>query len=260
MELLGFESATKEDIKTVEDYAENNEYSSHTITLQTVCIAQFPVNQIIWEVVMGYNKSYFKYKEEKLPQKKNTTFNMVWSNVIDIMKMWSPLGVVGGTVPNMVHNMEFDKGHFPVESITHDEAMEFVRRLSKMTNIQFALPQNTNGSMLHVVGKKVNTIDTLVATILMKSHGIVTMLIEVRSLLVKSCQMNLAYMMCGNIREWTETPARSYSIDIKPEGTCFIRRDGSWWHEEKNCRVSRRYASDHTKKISRLGLRLVIRK
>lgn len=140
MELLGFESATKEDIKIVEDYAENNEYPSRTITLQTVCIAQFPVNQIIWEVVMGYNKSYFKYKEEKLPQKKNTTFNMVWSNVIDIMKMWSLLGVVGGTIPNIVHNKEFDKGHFPVESITHDEAMEFVRCLSKMINIQFALP------------------------------------------------------------------------------------------------------------------------
>ena len=53
--------------------------------------------------------------------------------------------------------------------------------------------------------------------------------------------------MCGNIREWTETPARSYSIDIKSEGTCFIRRDGSWWHEEKNCRTSRRYASEQSK-------------
>ena len=65
--------------------------------------------------------------------------------------------------------------------------------------------------------------------------------------------------MCGNVWEWTETPAHSYSVDVNPEGNCYIRRGGSWWHEEKNCRVSRRYVSDHTKKTSGLGLRVIIR-
>ena len=65
--------------------------------------------------------------------------------------------------------------------------------------------------------------------------------------------------MSGNVWEWTETPAHSYASDVEPGGAIFIRRGGSWWHETKNCRVSRRYASDHSKKTSGLGLRVVIR-
>ena len=65
--------------------------------------------------------------------------------------------------------------------------------------------------------------------------------------------------MCGNVWEWTATPAHSYEIEAILGGNVFIRRGGSWWHEAKNCRVSRRYASDHTKKTSGLGLRVVIR-
>lgn len=48
--------------------------------------------------------------------------------------------------------------------------------------------------------------------------------------------------------------------DIIQKGICFVQRDGNLWHEEKNCRVSIRYASDHSKKTSGLGLRLIIRK
>lgn len=248
--------ATKEQ----EGYAENNEYPSHTITLQTFYIAQFPVTQNIWEVVMGYNKSHFKYKEEVLPQNKNTSFNMVWSNVIDIMKMWSPMGAVVGAIPSMMHNIGFDKGHFPIESITHDEAIEFVRRLSKMTNIQFALPTEDEWEYAARGGQKSkhyrfagsDNIDEIAwyrENANKSTHP------------VGEKQPNELgiYDMCGNIWEWTETPAYSYSIDVKPEGTCFIRRGGSWWHEEKNCRVSRRYASDHTKITSGLGLRVIIR-
>lgn len=60
-------------------------------------------------------------------------------------------------------------------------------------------------------------------------------------------------------QEWTETSTYSYVSDIESGGTIFIRRGGSWWHEAKNCRVLRRYASDHSKKTSGLGLRVVIR-
>ncbi len=67
------------------------------------------------------------------------------------------------------------------------------------------------------------------------------------------------YDMSGNVWEWTNTPAHSYETSIELEGDIYIRRGGSWWHEDKNCRVSRRYASDHTKKTSGLGLRVVIR-
>lgn len=249
--------ATKEQ----EDCAETNEYPVHTITLTTFYIAQFPVTQNIWEVVMGYNKSHFKYREDELHQNKNATFNMIGSNVIDIMKMWSPMGVVGGTIPSMIHNIGFDKGHFPIESVTHDEAMEFVRRLSKMTNLQFALPTEDEWEYAARGGQKSkhyrfagsDNIDEIAwyrENANRSTHP------------VGEKQPNELgiYDMCGNVWEWTETPAHSYSVDIEPAGNCFIRRGGSWWHEEKNCRVSRRYASDHSKKTSGLGLRLIIRK
>lgn len=249
--------ATKEQV----DSAENNEYPAHKITLSTFYIAQFPVTQNIWELVMGYNKSHFKYREDELSQNKNTTFNMVGSNDIDTMKMWSPRRGVVGAIPSMIHNMKFDKGHFPVESITHDEAMEFVRRLSKMKNIQFALPTEEEWEYAARGGQKskhyryagsdnINEIAWYRENANSSTHP------------VGEKQPNELgiYDMCGNIWEWTETLAYSYAIDVKTKGNCFIRRGGSWWQEENNCRVSRRYASDHSKKTRGLGLRLVIRK
>lgn len=68
------------------------------------------------------------------------------------------------------------------------------------------------------------------------------------------------YDMSGIVWEWTETTAHSYATDIVAGGNIYIRRGGSWWHDAKSCRVSRRYASDHTKRTSGLGLRVVIRK
>lgn len=249
--------ATKEQ----EDSAEDNEFPAHKITLPTFYIAQFPVTQNIWEFVMGYNKSHFKYREDELSQSKNSTFNMVGSNVIDTMKMWSPRRGVVDAIPSMIHNMKFDKGHFPVERITHDEAMEFVRRLSKMKNIQFALPTEEEWEYAARGGQKskhyryagsdnINEIAWYRENANSSTHP------------VGEKQPNELgiYDMCGNIWEWTETLAYSYAIDVKPKGNCFIRRGGSWWQEEKNCRVSRRYASDHSKKTRGLGLRLVIRK
>ena len=67
------------------------------------------------------------------------------------------------------------------------------------------------------------------------------------------------YDMCGNVWEWTETPAHSYGLKIEVGGDVYIRRGGSWWHEARNCRVSRRNPTSRMKKTSGLGLRVVIR-
>lgn len=61
------------------------------------------------------------------------------------------MGVLLGMFAN---NLDSDKGHFPIENVTLDEAKEFVRRLSKMTNIHSHSPPKKNGSMLHEAGKK----------------------------------------------------------------------------------------------------------
>lgn len=235
--------ATKEQ----EDCAEKNEYPAHTITLPPFYIAQFPVTQNIWELVMGYNKSYFKSKEEKLSSSQKTIPHGVWST----------MGVLLGMFAN---NLDSDKGHFPIENVTLDEAKEFVRRLSKMTNIHFSLPSEEEWEYAARGGQKskhyrfagsdnIEDIAWYRDNANQSTHPVGEKLPNELGI----------FDMCGNVWEWTETTAHSYAIDVKPEGNCYIRRGGSWWHEEKNCRVSRRYASDHSKKTSGLGLRLVIR-
>lgn len=244
--------------KVQEDYAEKNEYPAHVITLPTFYIAQFPVTQNIWELVMGYNKSHFKYKEKELHQNQKAPFDSVSSNG---MKVLPPMGYVLGVIPEMMHNICFDKGHFPAENLTYDEAIEFVHRLSKMTNIQFSLPTEEEWEYAARGGQKSKHFRYA------GSHNIedVAWYRDNASRSTHPVGEKLPneldiYDMCGNVWEWTGTPAHSYTIDEGVESNSFIRRGGSWWHEKNNCRVSKRYVSDRSKKTSGLGLRLVIRK
>ena len=156
----------------------------------------------------------------------------------------------------------FHKGdsRFPAESLNFDEATEFTCRLSKMTNIQFSLPTEEEWEYAARGGQKSqrfkyagsNDIDE-VAWYRNNAEG------STHPVGTKKPNELGLYDMSGNVWEWTETPAHSYATDIEVGGNIYIRRGGSWWHEAKNCRVSRRYASDHTKKTSGLGLRVVIR-
>ena len=151
-------------------------------------------------------------------------------------------------------------GNHPAEHLTHDEAVDFVRRLSKMKNIPFALPTEEEWEYAARGGQKSghylyagsNDIDEVAWY--RDNSGRTTHPVGEK----KPNELGL-YDMCGNVWEWTATPAHSYENEVIPGGNVFIRRGGSWWHEAKNCRVSRRYASDHSKKTSGLGLRVVIR-
>ena len=151
-------------------------------------------------------------------------------------------------------------GHYPVESVSYDNALEFVRRLSKMTNIAFSLPTEEEWEYAARGGQKSQEFkyagsDDLdeVAWYRDNAGGATHPVGE-----LAPNELGL-YDMSGNVWEWTATPAHSYASDLDSGGTIYIRRGGSWWHEAKNCRVSRRYASDHLKKTSGLGLRVVIR-
>ena len=267
--------------------AKDDEKPVHTTEIQTFYMGQFPVTQNIWKKVMGYNKSHFIYKENEVKGKVAETLLQQLSEVASSSSVLSTVNsLIGkplfhniGSVTKASYYMDKTKewassqvnhfissecddfGHYPVESITHDEAVEFTRRLSKLTNIPFSLPSeeeweyaarggnkskgyrfagsndlddvawynNNSGDSTHPVGEKMPN------------------------------ELGL-YDMCGNVWEWTETPAHSYSFqDIEPAGNCFIRRGGSWWHEANNCRVSRRYPSDHSKKTRGLGLRIIVR-
>lgn len=249
------------------DDAEGNEHPAHLISLPTFYMGQFPVTQNIWELVMGYNKSQKKEKREKINSDSIPGLSSA-SIGAGIGTLLGPIGTIaGGAIgwlagikDNVPLNNDDAVGHYPVENLSHDEALEFVRRLSKMTNVKFALPTEDEWEYAARGGQKSqgfkyaggNNIDE-VAWYRNNADRTTHPVGE-----KKSNELGL-YDMSGNVWEWTETPAHSYASDVEPSGTIFIRRGGSWWHEAKNCRVSLRYASDHSKKTSGLGLRVVIR-
>lgn len=250
--------ATKEQEKD----AENNEYPPHRISLQTFYIGRFPITQNIWETVMGYNKSHYKYKEETII--KNAKFNNMLTNgglgsaFGPISALFGGIGFAGEWFSRLA--VVSDKGHYPAENLTLDESIEFVQRLSKMTNIQFDLPTEEEWEYAARGGQKSKHCryagsDNIDDVAWYRNNS------ERSTHPVGEKQPNELglYDMCGNVWEWTKTPAHSYATNIEPNGNVFIRRGGSWWHEDKNCRVSRRYASDRSKKTSGLGLRVVIR-
>ena len=250
----------------IED-AEGNEHPAHLVRLPTFYIGQFPVTQNLWELVMGYNKSQFKDKESERFSKSSDYYKAYYngSKMWNVLSMLPPMGYISAfsTMKQdllMGYLQSVDKGHYPVETITNGEAIEFVRRLSKMTNLNFSLPSEEEWEYAARGGQKSqgykyagsNDIDE-VAWYRENSDGATHPVGD-----KKPNELGL-YDMSGNVWEWTETPAHSYASNVEPGGTIFIRRGGSWWHEAKNCRVSRRYASDHSKKTSGLGLRVVIR-
>ena len=247
--------------------ADGNEHPAHLVKLPTFYIGQFPVTQNIWEVVMGYNKSYFKDKESE----RISNLGDYYKSYYNGSKMWTwlslptLLGCISAieTMRQALlfgHLQSVDKGHYPIETISHDEAMEFVRRLSKMTNITFSLPTEEEWEYAARGGQKsqgfryAGSDDINEVTWFKNNSDGSTHPVGEK----KPNELGL-YDMCGNVWEWTATPAHSYEIEAILGGNVFIRRGGSWWHEAKNCRVSRRYVSDHSKKTSGLGLRVVIR-
>jgi len=259
--------------------ADRNEHPSHTVTLPTYYIGRFPITQNIWEVVMGYNKSHFSKREGHLSrmlmlQNEDLKLDEIKESVDQMINMPIKQAAIGlgrftfgktkswikQKVDDKILHKVDDKGHHPAERLSHDEAKEFVRRLSQMTNIHFAIPTEEEWEYAARGGQKSlgykyagsNDINE-VAWYKDNSDGTTHPVGE------KAPNELGLYDMSGNIWEWTDTQAHSYDSNVMPGGKIFIRRGGSWWHEAKNCRVSRRYASDHSKKTSGLGLRVVIR-
>ena len=141
------------------DYAESNEHPAHTVILPTYYIGRFPVTQNIWEAVMGYNKSHYAKKEGYLASMTlalqsevehgdiNDSVNKILNMTIkdaatEVGKLakGKAKSLLKSKLEKRFLHITDNKGHYPAERLTHDEALEFVRRLSQMTNIQFALP------------------------------------------------------------------------------------------------------------------------
>lgn len=268
------------------DEAESNEYPAHIVSINSFYIGQFPVTQNVWELVMGYNKSHFidngiesiESHDEDVLTLDNEPASYGANNATDATALAvgtllaGPLllpvlgAVVGAINKDNTKPVKLDDyGHLPAENISHDEAVEFVRRLSRMTGIRFALPTEEEWEYAARGGQKSqgykyagSNDPNAVAWFKENAKG------TTHPVGGKMPNELGIYDMSGNVWEWTETPAHSFTLNLirkymSDENSIFIRRGGSWWHEAKNCRVSRRYASDHSKKTSGLGLRVVIR-
>ena len=278
------------------DEAESNERPAHSIHLPTYYIGRCPVTQNIWELVMGYNKSSFKDKEKDLQERyeqeakkalaflSEKGFSDFGSSsndpregfLRDVQFLRNRLAHSYDYLKDYLTNSECckfahtitryhdfasrDRFHYPVENVSFDDAKEFIRRLSLMTNLQFSLPTEEEWEYaarggVESRGFKYAGSNDLDQVAWYRNNADKT----THPVGEKAPNELGLFDMCGNVWEWTETPAHSYASDIIPGGTVYIRRGGSWWHKAENCRVSRRYPSDHTKKTSGLGLRVVIR-
>lgn len=202
-------------------YSNENEHPAHSISLNTFYISQFPVTQDLWKRIMSFNKSYFQHKE----------------NGVNIC------------------------ANHPAETLNHDSAKKFVQMLSRKTQLPFSLPTEEEWEFAARGGNKSkgflfagsNNIDE-VAWYRDNSNGTTHPVGE-----KKPNELGL-YDMSGNVWEWTESPMHWYSDEeIDNDMGVFVRKGGSFWHKKENCRVSKRYASDKSKKTKGLGLRVVIR-
>lgn len=237
-----------------EIFAEKHEYPVRIINPDTFYIGEFPVTQDVWEAVMGYNKSVFKDMESDVHE--SSSHKMADSAIGRIFS-----GHFRGIKTHADVIIRNNRGHYPVENVSYDDAQEFVRRLSMMTDVEFVLPTEEEWEYAARGGQKShnfiyagsNDIDE-VAWYRDNSDG------HTHPVGLKKPNELGLYDMSGNVWEWTETKAQMHVFSLIPSGNRIIRRGGSWWHESQNCRVSKRYYISRMERTSGLGLRVIIRK
>lgn len=241
--------ATKEQ----EPFAEKNEYPAHSVSLSTFYIGRFPVTQNLWEEVMGYNHSRNQHSEMMISTAANT--QDVIQNAIR-----SALNLADSNNNNDDSIVGRDKGHYPVENLSYNDARKFVCKLSAMTKLKFDLPTEEEWEYAARGGQKSrhycyagsNHIDD-VAWYRQNSN------LNTHPVGEKQPNELGIYDMSGNVWEWTKSKAHSYGSDVSSEDTKYIRRGGSVFHVSRNCRVSFRYEKKRAESSPGSGLRVVIR-
>jgi formylglycine-generating enzyme required for sulfatase activity len=222
-----FMGATKEQIS----FADDVEYPVHEVQLDDFYMAECLVTQHLWKLVMGYNPSVFG----------NNLSN--WNFVSH------PISI----------------NTCPIENITFNDIEDFIKKINEKLELKVRLPTEAEWEYAARGGVYTkgfiysgsNDIDE-VAWYRENSDR------QTHPVGMKKPNELGLYDMSGNVWEWTSDRYSMYDSNfvINPVnsliGTKFVRRGGSWWHEENNCRVSKRYVSDINKKTSGLGFRLAI--
>lgn len=233
--------------------ADANEFPAHKIKVNTFYMAEIPVTQPLWEMIMGYNKSVFRLNIKDKAIKKAIK--------------WGAYGTVLGAAGTLLGatagflSQKWAGYELPVETVSYHEAQDFIKRLSKLSGRKFALPTEdeweyaARGGQASL-GYKYAGSNNIDEVAWYRDNA------EEQTHPVKQKKANELglYDMCGNVWEWTCSPTTSYyDKNISTSQIYRIRRGGSWWHQASNCRVSKRYASKMDKKTSGLGFRVIIR-
>lgn len=165
----------------------------HSVTLDDFYIGQLEVSQGFWKRIMGYNPSAYK------PE---TDFR------------GRPLSMA-------------TRDSFPVESVSHEEVEEFIRRLNEMTGQNFALPTEAQWEYAARSGREMEKVEKKYWS---GPEGSVWADIRdtdpryhPRKVLSKDAEKSVnrlgIYQMCGNVAEWCRD---YYDEDF------YKQSDGSW--------------------------------
>ena len=209
------------------------ELPAHQVTLTSYCIGKTEVTQELWLAVMGSNPSYFSS--------------------------------ANGFDTNLQR---------PVERVSWNDCRQFVRKLKELTGLPFRLPteaewefaarggrysqgykfagSNTIGEVAWYNGNSYNTdggSSTDYAT-----HAVAT----------KAPNELGLYDMSGNVWEWCNDWLDVYNTDYQldptgpAEGGGKVYRGGSFYRNERDCRVSVRFNITPSTTSGQRGLRLAL--
>lgn len=153
----------------------------------------------------------------------------------------------------------------PIESVSWNEAQEFIRKLNDITGKKFRMPTEAEWEYAarggnRSKGYKYSGSDALSDVAWhSKNGGYMTHEIGRK----KPNELGL-YDMAGNVWEWCQDLYGSYSSDSKTNptgsssGSTRVARGGSWISNERYCRLSYRNYEPENKKSAEIGLRLAL--
>lgn len=160
---------------------------------------------------------------------------------------------------------EFKGSRHPVEQVSWDDCMVFIRRLNEMTNLKFRLPTEAEWEYAARGGNKSsktmfsgsNKPDNVAWYDMISDR-------ETHDVGQKQCNELGLYDMSGNVFEWCQdgfyTYTDSYQKDpVHPsDGGLKVYRGGSWSSGSRFCRVSVRNFISHDRNRRSTGLRLAM--
>ena len=218
---------------TLQQGGENpDERIVHIVRLDSYYMAQIPVTQKLWEIVMGKkaNESFLK---------------RLFSN----------------------NDVSEIRDNLPVDNVSWNDCITFINCLNAITGKEFRLPteaeweyaakggiKGRNNGYKYSGGNNLNN----VAWISENSGG------DIHEVAQKSPNELGLYDMSGNVWEWCSDWYASYPVNqvTNPQGPedgdKKVCRGGSWNDKGSDCRISRREARDPNTRNAYIGFRLVL--